>query len=104
MIVRTVLDLRPEVPKFILQTMLLAASWSRYSAKSAPLEIFVIGQAPKLFCDFLFRLGATTKTVLPNANDGFSKTSNTIQGQKTYPAIKFCCLIMMWFSTTISPC
>lgn len=80
MIVRTVLDLRPNVPKFVLQTVLLAASWHRFVRHSALLEVMHIGNLPSDLAILFDQLGVKVTAVRPNANDRFSKTSNTIQG------------------------
>ncbi len=85
MIIRTVLDLRPQVPKFVFQTLLLTASWHRFSAHHTPLEIFTLGKASEPLHAFLSSLGAHVQEIQPNANDGFSKTSNTIQGAEHDP-------------------
>lgn len=79
-VIRTVLDLRQRMPKYQLQTMLLAASWHRYAAAEAPLEVFCVGSLSPNLLDFFQELGVRVKHVPPNQNDSFSKTSNTIQG------------------------
>ena len=82
MIVRTVLDLRTGLPKFILQTLLLAASWHRFAQNTAQLEVLHIGELPPALRNMLNELGVKTTGTEPNSNDVFSKTSNTIQGAK----------------------
>ena len=80
LIMRTVLELRTPVPKYLLQTLLLAASWHRYARQIAPLEVRCIGDLPPRLQDRLFELGVAITQIEPNQNDNFSKTSNTIQG------------------------
>ncbi len=86
MIIRTVLDLRPELPKFMLQTLLLAASWHKFARSKAPLEVVHIGELPDELRVTFEQLGVVTTPTQPNANDGFSKTSNTIQGVAPVPS------------------
>lgn len=76
---RTLLDLRPATAKYVSQAFLLAASWHKHVAGSAPLRVGVIGDGAPGFHAFLYEVGAECEAMPPGPNDGFSRSSNKIQ-------------------------
>jgi hypothetical protein len=76
--IRTLLDARPgSAARFQLQTLVLAHSWDRW-AKSAPLEVFVIGSLPQPVEQRLRELGATIVPAAPHPLARISKSSNKL--------------------------
>ena len=80
LVARTVLDLRAQNPKYVCQTLLLAASWHKHAARDADLEVLTIGKPPPVLADFLQCHGARPVAIEPGRNDAFSRHSNKIQG------------------------
>ena len=76
--IRTLLDARPgSAERFQLQALVLAHSWDRW-AKSAPLEVFVIGSLPQPVEERLRELGATIVPAAPHPLATVSKSSNKL--------------------------
>ena len=80
---RTVLDLRSPLDKYICQTLLLAASWHRYSEKGSRLEVLTIGRDLPLLEKYLETIGVHHSSMPPGRNDDFSRSSNKIEA--AYP-------------------
>lgn len=76
---RTVLDLRSPLDKYIVQTMLLAASWHRFGRDCSALEIKTVGGGNGLLSRFFAELGIHHEDIAPGRNDDFSKTANKIE-------------------------
>lgn len=80
--IRTVLDARSRSTKYLFQLLLLVASWHKRVRKTAPLEVFIIGEPIETLVNFLEKFGVEWKIVPPDFNDAISKTSNTIIGAR----------------------
>lgn len=78
-VMRTVLDLRPALEKYVSQTLLLAASWHRHRTGGSSLEVYTIGRDSRMLREFLGGLGASCIRIPPGPNDDFSKSSNKIE-------------------------
>lgn len=76
--IRTLLDARPgSAVRFQLQTLLLAHSWAKW-AKTAPLEVFVIGSATPPAEERLRELGAAVVSAPSHPLASVSKSSNKL--------------------------
>lgn len=88
--IRTLLDARPGSPsRFQLQTLVLAHSWARW-ARTAPLEVLVLGGLPEAVEQRLRELGAEIVPAAPHALSGISKSSNklvALQGSGDGPVL-----------------
>ena len=86
LVARTVLDLRSDNPKYLCQTLLLAASWHKHAACDTGLEVLTIGTPQPALANFLQSLDAHQACIEPGRNDVFSRHSNKIQGAGPDPA------------------
>jgi hypothetical protein len=82
---RTVLDLRATGDKFLIQTLLLAASWHRHATASSGLEVLTVGGENPALSSFLASIGASTRCIAASVNDDFSKHSNKIEAAYAEP-------------------
>jgi hypothetical protein len=78
--IRTVLDARPTAPaRFLVQTLLLAHSWAAW-ARSAPLEVIVLGTLPRPVDERLRELEVQLTSSRQHPLDPISRTANKLLG------------------------
>ncbi|APE44934.1 hypothetical protein BOO69_17110 [Sulfitobacter alexandrii] len=80
MLIRTVLDCRPDSPKYLCGVLLLSASWARRVAPTAPLEVLLIGDPPETLLGFFAKMGVRWQMVNPDPELAFVPTGNTLLG------------------------
>lgn len=84
MLIRSVLDCRPDQPKYMCCTLLLVASWLRHVAGTAKLEIIVLGHPPAALTGFFDNVGVQWQITDADPALDFFGTGNTLLGAQQH--------------------